>query len=178
MEQKINKRDKLRKEHKEKHKREKFENSPFTDGYKPETRIAYTYTKLKGHSLVNNDTGDVMPAEYRVPYEVDAGRFVKLPHNILPELKYLSNTARRCLDFIMYQLLPDNAVVWAPAAEAVTFCGFTTPKSWYDGVNELVAMEYVARTVRQSFYHANPRRFHNGSRMKLKHDFIKPTHKS
>lgn len=159
-------------------KPERHDTNPFQKDFAPPTKPFYRYVRFKGKSLVDEDTGDKLPAEMRITLEKDAGRFTKIAYDAQRDLGLLTSTARKVLDFVFHQLLPNNAVVFLPAAEAVEWCRFAQPKSFYDGVQELILQGYLAKTTKQSWYYTNHQRYFNGSRLKMTNEFKKPTHKS
>lgn len=148
--------------------------NPFTDGWQPETTHKSKRINLDKRPPVYDTEGGQVKGTLLIPVERDSERFVKLVREELAWLSQLSATARAVLDFAMYQALPGNAIVWMPPAEALVFCRFKQPKSFYDGINELIVYDFLARTEKQGFYFINPRKFFNGNRTALKNNFSKP----
>lgn len=148
--------------------------NPFTDGWSPETSLKHRRMDLNKRAPIYDEAGTQVKGVLLWDVERDGERFVKLVRHSLGSLGQLSRTARLVLDFVMYQLLPQNAVVWLPPSEALLFCQFRQAKSFYDGINELLIYEFLARTEKQGFYFANPQKFFNGDRQNIRNLFNKP----
>lgn len=123
---------------------------------------------------IRDEKGEKVEGKLLVPVSKDAGRFVKIAHDSLPDLTRLSSTAVSVLAFAMHQALPKNLVVWLDRAECSAWCRFKQPKSFYDGITELILYEYLARSEKVGFYYLNPAKFSNGDRTKAKNTFRKP----
>ena len=109
-----------------------------------------------------------------VPYEQDGERFIKVVREWLPSQVALSRTAMRVLLFVQYQILPGNSIVYMPARVGADFCQFAQTQSFHTGIAELITYEYLARTMRNSFYYINPQKFFNGDRRTIKGNFSIP----
>lgn len=151
--------------------------NPFAGpGWRPVTKTKYKKVNLEAGEPFYNLKGERLTGIKLEPVELDAGRFVKVAHEVLPELSKLSATARAVLDFAMSQALPNNEVVWVPAVEGAAFCRLNQTKSFYNGVSELLAHEFIARTEKMGFYFINPNKWFNGVRENRKTLFNKPDH--
>lgn len=147
--------------------------NPYLENWVPPTTLRHKRLDLSQQPAFTA-AGKPLDGVLLVPYERDAERFSKTFHAYIEELHELSRTARAVLDFIMYQALAGNAVVYAPAEEAIPFCGFKQAKSFYDAITELIIYDLIARTERVGFYYINPAKFFNGSRKSIRNTFTKP----
>lgn len=151
--------------------------NPFTENWQPPTALRSKKVDLAKRRCTD-EKGAKLEGKLLVPYERDSGRFVKIAHESLQDLTNLSSTAISVLAFAMHQALAKNLIVWMDQAECSAWCRFKQPKSYYDGVMELILYEYIARTERIGFYYINPQKFSNGDRTKAKNNFSKPKIKS
>ena len=158
----------------EERKSHRHATNPFTDTWAPETTLKHRRMDLDKRPPIYDAEGAQVKGVLLWDTERDGERFIKLVREEMSGLGQLSKTARLVLDFAMYQLLPQNAIVWLPPMEAKAFCCFRQGKSFYDGINELLIYEFLARTEKQGFYFANPRKFFNGNRQNIRNLFNKP----
>lgn len=148
--------------------------NPFLANWEPETVVRQKKIDLSQRPAFYADTNEPLAGKILVDYERDGRRFIRIFHEWLPELGYLSATARRVLDFVCYAALPNNSIVHVPLERALEFMRNTQPKSFYDGVMELVQFEYLAKTERREYYFLNPQKIFNGTGRNIKSTFTKP----
>lgn len=154
----------------------RHDKNPFAD-WTPELTTKHKRLDLGiGGKMLFDKDGNEAEGKILIPYKRDAGRFLKLFWDALDELPELSHTALSVLFCLMKQALADNHVVEMQMEVAVQFCGFTQPKSFYEGVNELIIYQYIARTRKTGFYYLNPQIFFSGNRKSKKEAFIGPKH--
>lgn len=85
----------------------------------------------------------------------------------------LNAPARKVLSYVCQNLRPDNAVVWMKAAHYIAQMGFNKA-SYYSGLDELIATNFLSSSNQKGFYFVNPAFIFNGNRLAMKHEFIKP----
>ncbi|GGG61070.1 hypothetical protein GCM10011378_41350 [Hymenobacter glacieicola] len=147
--------------------------NPFLENWEPPFVEKMKRIDVTGKGYLDNK-GVELTGKMLVPIKKDADRFVKLVHSTLSELTNLSTTAVAVLAYIMHQALPNNSIVYLPTEEALEFCRFRQPKSFYDGLNELILYQFVARSEKRYFYFLNPQKLFNGRRKNMKALYHKP----
>ena len=154
-------------------KTERNSTNPFLDGWAPE--ITYTNKRLdlsKRPELVA--AGLPADANVSVPTTRDSARFIKVFEAAYERMDQLSNTGHRTLQFVFRKARINNGMVHLPVEEAMDVMGFKQTKSFYDGITELILLEFLARTEKQGLYYLNQELVFNGSRRNIKNTPPKP----
>lgn len=147
--------------------------NPFLNGWEPE--ITYTNKRLDlAKNPAFDGNGNAIEGVILVPRSKDSARFSKIYREYLQELNLLSAPAHNVLNFALYQALPGNGVVYMPTKAGVEFSRFSNPKSFYDGLSELIQRKFLARTEKMHFYYLNQVKVFNGSRRSVRNTFTKP----
>lgn len=147
--------------------------NPFTENWEPE--ITYTNKRLdlsKYPQLVQ--AGLPADAKVAVPRSRDSAKFTKVFEAAIERMDQLSNTGHRTLQFVFRKARINNGIVHLPVEEAMEVMGFKQPKSFYDGITELILLDFLARTEKVGSYFLNQELIFNGSRRAIKNTPPKP----
>lgn len=96
---------------------------------------------------------------------VDNEKYVKLYTAQLSLWFSLTVPAQKTLSYIMINLHKNQDVVYINLKDILAFTQYSSPVSIYEGLNELVNMQIIARTKEASYYFINPSYIFNGDRV-------------
>lgn len=154
-------------------KGERHSANPFVDGWHPEITITNKRLDLaKRPELVA--AGLPADAKVLVPRARDSARFIKVFEDAYDDFLTLSSTGAKLLGFIFRQARINNGLVLLPIDEAMELMKFKQRKSYYDGINELILLDFIVRAEKNGHYYLNQQKVFNGSRTNIKNTPPKP----
>ena len=155
-------------------KSERNSTNPFLNGWQPE--VTYTNKRLdlsKHPELVA--AGLPPDAKVSVPRARDSAKFIKVFEEAFDDFLSLSSTGAKLLGFIFRRVRINNGLVHLPVEVGVEVIGFKQTKSFYDGINELILLDFIVRADKVGYYFINQSKLFNGSRINIKNTPPKPT---
>lgn len=141
---------------------------------KRRTQMIYPTERKAVHYVVNSETGeiDAHSAFLRV-VEVDEERFVKLFLSELGALWNLSKPALRVFAYVMNCMRMNEDRIIFDLDECIEYTGYKNRQSIFDGLDQLLANEIIARSKAYNIYFINPMIVFNGSRVTFAKTYIK-----
>lgn len=154
-------------------KGERNSTNPFANGWQPEITITNKRLDLSRHpELVA--AGLPADAKVSVPRTRDSARFMKVFEEAWGDFFSLSSTGAKLLGLVFCQARINNGLIHLPIIEGMEAIGFKQRKSFYDGINELILLEFIVRAERNGYYYLNQKKVWNGSRVNIKNTPPKP----
>lgn len=154
-------------------KGERNSTNPFVSGWSPEMTVTNKRLDLAKHpELVA--AGLQPDAKVSVPRTRDSAKFMKVFEEAWDDFFSLSSTGSKLLGLIFYQARISNGLIHLPIIEGMEAIGFKQRKSFYDGINELILLEFIVRAEKNGYYYLNQKKVWNGSRVNIKNTPPKP----
>jgi hypothetical protein len=104
---------------------------------------------------------------------VDSQQFVKLYTGNIKVMFDLTKTGIRIFGYFLAKATKSNEKAYFNQAECMDFCSYTSKKTVYNGLSELLDKGIIARTENSNEYFINPALFFNGDRMIIVNDYVK-----
>lgn len=124
--------------------------------------------------IVNPDTGEVEGNQvFAIQEKVDREAFTKIYSGMMREMFKLSTRAIKVFGYITSIAKPNKDSVLFDLEEAMKYTDYKGKKSVYEGLEELIENNIIARTNRHYKYFINPNLFFNGNRLTLIKQYVK-----
>lgn len=123
--------------------------------------------------MLVKDTGEERTINFNFHETKENEPFIKIFKESVKMMFGLSTTSMKVFWYITTNVPVNSEVVHVSREECMEFCTFKTPKSYYDGITELLDRELIAKTDKDDYYYINPVVFFNGNRMRITTNFIK-----
>jgi len=118
--------------------------------------------------VVDQTSGEVVAHQmFAVKQKVDSEQFTKIFQKGLGAMWGLSSSGIKVFTYIAQLIKPNQDFVYFEIDDAKRFTEYKTKKSIMQGLGELLAGSFIARTKVHYKYYINPTFFFNGNRLTL-----------
>lgn len=130
-------------------------------------------SKTNGQQAMIASNGDSYESTMltHIKKKVDSEEFVKIYKGQLSSLFELSKPAQNILQYVLKTLKPNIDYVILSPTDAMEKLRYKNKKSYYDGLEEIVAKEILGRSNVVNKYFINPAIIFNGSRLRIIQDY-------
>lgn len=149
--------------------KERFASNPFLDETALVPRIRKIKRQVDGITVEDKDTGITVPVFYHGERRIDTEPFLKLFDAMWGVLPFMSRSGLYVLAYVRKQTRPGNAVVYLDRDEFVAMGHARS--TYYNGLDELLTFQMLARSAKRKYYYINPSCFFNGNRLHMRHEF-------
>jgi len=132
------------------------------------TKIVAGNREAMNNLVVDKNSGDVIAHQmFAVKQKVDKEQFTKIFNKGLAAMWGLSSSGIKLFTFIASIVKPNQDFIYFEISQAKEFTGYKTDKSIMQGLGELLAGSFIARSDVHYKYYINPTFFFNGNRLTL-----------
>ena len=133
-----------------------------------------TNTEEKAILKAVDDNGEVLGhTSFVRQIEVDEDKFAKVYLSQFSAFFELKQPAIKVFGYILHQLVPRSDIINFFIQDCLTYSGYKTKKSIYDGLAGLVENNIIARGPSESVYFLNPMVAFNGDRITFAKSYVK-----
>lgn len=163
----------------------KYKENPFIDKLmeelKPVKKKKFVLDASKSieHNIVTGSSGEIIgTTSLFTVVEVDPEPFVKLYKDSIKSFWGLTEASYKTLDYIKEVLVPDKDEFYLYPPDVMEFTKYKQRRSIESAVNQLIAKEIIARSVKPNMYFINPTVLFNGDRLIIANAYVKRKVKS
>ena len=153
-------------------KRVRYDRNPFLEGVVSTFGDKRVRVAMKPNlAEIDNETGEItrIPGEIVKVVSADNGSFIKLYSAELHSFFDLTRSAQSVVEYLVYVHQKDaNKTLVVLHRTFALQDNFEIPEStWFTGIRELIAKDFLAASMVPSSYYLNPAIFFNGDRTRF-----------
>jgi len=153
-------------------KAEKHETNPFVESLKIPIVTKANVVVARDEAVVNVVSGEVSNDTLLMGRRryVDGDEFVKIYTGYLRDLFDLEKSTQKVFSYLLSKMDFTDKVHLIPS-EIQSFCGYTSHRPIFEGLNELCEKGIIAKTIWSNVYWINPKFFYKGDRLVVMHEY-------